>query len=34
MNANERQMLPLNATSGDARNASFTFGCELKFFRL
>lgn len=29
MNANERQRLPLNATSGNAMNACFTFGIEL-----
>ncbi|SMP91461.1 hypothetical protein EDC17_100559 [Sphingobacterium alimentarium] len=29
MNANERQRLPLSATSGDTANASFTFGGKL-----
>lgn len=29
MNADERQTLPLSATSGNAANASFTFGGKL-----
>lgn len=29
MNANERQRLPLSATSGNTANAYFTFGYEL-----
>jgi|APMI01.1.fsa_nt_gi hypothetical protein len=29
MKANERQILPLSATSGEAVNAYFTFGDEL-----
>lgn len=34
MKANESQTLPLNTTSGNEVNASFTFGNEFKFFRL
>ncbi len=29
MNANERQRLPLSATSGNTANAYFTFGVKL-----
>ncbi len=32
MNANERQRLPLSATSGNTANAYFTFGGKLLKF--